>query len=790
MENKIELLAPAGSFEGLRAVIAAGADAVYIGGARFGARAYAENPEEDLLLEAIDYAHLRGVKVYLTVNTCVKEEEMKEVLPFITPYVRQGADAVLVQDFGVLTLLHEHFPELPLHASTQMTVTGAHAAKLLAGYGVTRIVPARELSFSEIRKIKEESSLEVETFVHGALCFCYSGQCLLSSLLGGRSGNRGRCAQPCRLPYDLGDGQKAYLSPKDLCAVKLLPQIIDAGVTSLKIEGRMKAPEYAAGVTAVYRRALDRYGKDPGHFSVSQKDMQTLFDLYNRSGFTDGYYARHNGPDMMASDLKELEVKTSRGQKDVYEQMHEAYIAHGKNVPVTGTCTVRAGDPVMVTVTCGELTGCAFGMTAEEAKKQPLGEERISENIRKTGGSGFEFTDLCTDTDGRSFVPISALNEVRRQAVEDLREKMLEPFRRKTADAPEPSAKKMGGKEETAAEKIKDRGAKSSGSRRPASFSLSASVETAEQFRALLDIAAVRTLYVPIPMLLDERACLSPACLQDMLRQAKEHGKAVFLALPYVERDESSQGPGHCELREIINRARELCDTGLDGFLVRSLESFARMKEAGMLSRCVIDAGLYTWNRRAKDFFRDEGVLRDTAPYELNEKELYGRDNTGSEIVLYGRLPLMVTAQCIRKNTSGCLKMKKVHSDLVPVNSVNARKVHSDLVPVNSNLVPVNGAAAGSGQLMLTDRTGRQFPVKNECVFCYNVLYNSVPLNLFDEMSAVRAMGFAFGRLSFTDESGARCRSIAENCAEALGSERKIKTDEEHTKGHFSRGVL
>lgn len=255
MGSGIEILAPAGSVETMRAALNGGADAVYIGGSRFGARAYADNPDETALLAAIDEVHLRGKKLYMAVNTLLKEREMDELYHFILPYYREGLDGVIVQDFGVLARLKSWFPSLPLHASTQMTLTGWEEAARLKADGVSRIVPSRELSLEEIRQIHERVDVEIEAFVHGALCYCYSGQCLLSSFIGGRSGNRGRCAQPCRLPYKVGKDQKTryLLSPKDICTLKDIPDLVDAGIISFKIEGRMKKPEYAALVSFMYR---------------------------------------------------------------------------------------------------------------------------------------------------------------------------------------------------------------------------------------------------------------------------------------------------------------------------------------------------------------------------------------------------------------------------------------------------------------------------------------------------------------------------------------------------------
>ncbi|MBO7709706.1 MAG: U32 family peptidase [Lachnospiraceae bacterium] len=308
-----ELLAPGGSFEGICAAVNAGADAVYAAGTMFGARAYADNPEEDMLLKAIDYCHLHGAKLYMTVNTLLKERELEENLTtFLRPYYEQGVDAVLVQDPGTLCLIRERFPDLPLHASTQMSVQSPDGARLAAALGISRIVPARELTLPEIRQIYEETGMEIECFIHGALCYSYSGQCLMSSLIGGRSGNRGRCAQPCRKRYTLSEGKGRLLSDpaapyllslKDICALQVLPELIDAGVASFKIEGRMKRAEYAAGVTAVYRKYIDLYMQQGmAGYRVDEADIRILQDLYNRGGFSSGYYHVTHTPKMMVMD--------------------------------------------------------------------------------------------------------------------------------------------------------------------------------------------------------------------------------------------------------------------------------------------------------------------------------------------------------------------------------------------------------------------------------------------------------------------------------------------------------
>ena len=279
----------------------------------FGARAYADNPDRDGLLSAIDYCHLHGAKLYMTVNTLMKERELEgELASFLRPYYEHGLDAVLVQDLGALRLIRSCFPDLSIHASTQMSIQSADGARLAASLGISRIVPARELGLSEIREIYDRTGIEIECFIHGALCYSYSGQCLMSSLIGGRSGNRGRCAQPCRKRYVLTDekgqriskGSEAYLlSLKDICALRILPELIEAGIASFKIEGRMKRPEYAAGVTAVYRKYIDLYEEAGAeNYHVDEEDIRILMDLYNRGGFSDGYYHVRNAPAMMVMD--------------------------------------------------------------------------------------------------------------------------------------------------------------------------------------------------------------------------------------------------------------------------------------------------------------------------------------------------------------------------------------------------------------------------------------------------------------------------------------------------------
>ena len=353
--REIEVLAPAGSFDTMKAAYKAGADAVYMGGPMFGARAYADNADAGQMLSAIDYAHLHGRKLYMTVNTLLKNTEIEGQLEdYIRPFYEQGLDAVIVQDLGVMEMIHTLFPDMAIHASTQMTVCGTDYGKWLRDHGASRIVTPRELDLSEIADMKQQTGVEIETFVHGALCYCYSGQCLMSSILGGRSGNRGRCAQPCRLPYQTAlccgengrrsEKRKAQelcpLSLKDISTIEILPQILEVGVTSLKIEGRMKQPGYTAGVTSVYRKYLDLlFEKGAENYRVAEEDKRYLLDLFNRGGSCTGYYQMQNGPSMMAFSN---EKKTG----DVSPVLRK------KKEKIQGTFILFPGSPAILDVSC------------------------------------------------------------------------------------------------------------------------------------------------------------------------------------------------------------------------------------------------------------------------------------------------------------------------------------------------------------------------------------------------------------------------------------------------------
>ncbi|MBR1691747.1 MAG: U32 family peptidase, partial [Lachnospiraceae bacterium] len=427
MKRTVELLAPAGNMECLRTAINAGADAIYIGGDRFGARAYAENFDQEALCEALDYAHLFGRRVYLTLNTLLKEEELLQIPSYVSPFYEAGLDGVIVQDFGVVRILKKYFADLKLHASTQMTVTGADGARLLREQGICRVVPARELSLQEIARIKQEAGVEVEAFIHGAMCYCYSGQCLFSSFLGGRSGNRGRCAGPCRLPYDIvgengrvnSKAEQYPLSLKDLGVLPILPKLIGACIDSFKIEGRMKSPEYVAGVTSIYRKYIDLYMQSQSGFAIEPEDLRHLKSLYTRGAMETGYYERKNGRSMVTLSKGGYENAVS----DFGREMKSRYVDASRKLPLRGRAVLHIGEPARLTLeTAGAPGGTepqgqlaaergdvrfeAVGDTAvQEAQNCPMQETDIKKQLFKTGNTVFEIGELIIEKDSKVFLP-------------------------------------------------------------------------------------------------------------------------------------------------------------------------------------------------------------------------------------------------------------------------------------------------------------------------------------------------------------------------------------------------
>lgn len=727
---RTELLAPAGSYKGLQAVVKAGADAVYIGGRMFGARAYAKNPEKDEMLEAIDYAHLHGKKIYLTVNTLLKNQELfGELYDFLAPYYAQGLDAVIVQDFGVLSFIKKEFPGLPIHASTQMAVTGPHGAGLIQEAGASRIVTARELSLKEIRDIYERTGAEIESFVHGALCYCYSGMCLFSSMLGGRSGNRGRCAQPCRLPYTAyqqgkqinGKNQSYLLSPKDMCTIEILPELLQAGVYSLKIEGRMKRPEYAAGVTAIYRKYLDLFERHPESYQIEAEDMQELLDLYQRDGFNKGYYQVHNGKEMMAvRNQKEQNKKQNiQGKRNeiLFERLKKQYLDAKLQEKITGTLVLCTDAPAVLDLDFQNTHVQVMGDMVEPAQRQPLTQDRVKKQMEKTGQTPFDFEHLEVITDEAGFLPMQSLNELRRAGLEKLEASYLSQYRRKL---PEKDTESWTEREETLDSEQK----------------WYVSVEQKEQWEAALSQEEVDGIYCSISMYSVKN--FREEVLQD-IQVTHQAGKEYYLTLPYVLRE-----------GRLDNRIQAIREVGksADGFVIRNLEELGYLKNLGLERKAVGDYSLYSFNDLSQNFLEDMGLLRTTVPLELNGKEIRRKECSRSEMIVYGYYPMMISAQCVKKTCGTCDHQ--------------------------------------SGTVQLKDRYGNYFMTKSFCDFCYTVIYNSVPTSLWEETEQIKSAGVQALRMNFTWENRKECKRLLELFVQKKKNAFKMQ---DATKGHFKRGV-
>lgn len=624
MRNKdFELLAPAGNLEIFKGVIESGADAVYVGGSMFGARAYANNFTEEELLEAIDFAHLRGVKVYLTVNTLIKNSEFSKLYDYLLPYYKRGLDAVIVQDIGVVKAIHEYFPSMEIHTSTQMTVTGADGVRFLSQFGVTRVVMAREVSLAEMKRIHEETGMELEAFVHGALCYSYSGQCLFSSILGGRSGNRGRCAQPCRLPYTVEGKKDEYiLSLKDMCGIKALDKLHDAGVYSLKIEGRMKQLEYACGVVKYYRSYIDSMKP------VSDADYDRIKALGNRCGFTDRYYFEHNGSDMVTY------VKPN------FVSNAEEPSPEKRKLSIEGELVLREGEPGSLTVKRGDVTYKASIEPVSAALKAPLDKKAAIDRINKTGDTDFEFSHIKAQIGENVFVPNGALNKLRRDAISGLCDKLLKEYYRDDARYVDISSlsklPEHAIKSDAAHETIND-------------YTTICSCMTRAQLDTLVTYDCFDVFYLDFDMY--DRNTLIQQFADDVKCLTKRN-KKVYLMLPMIFRADSSD--------YFVSIAKELDKVSFEGFVVKNYEELYLTENLFTDKKVILDHNMYTFNDVSKSAFFEHGVSGDTVPLELNSREIMHRNNIGSQMIVYGYYPLMTTANCVHKNTKGCDKKQKL----------------------------------------------------------------------------------------------------------------------------------
>lgn len=820
--RKIEILAPAGSIDSLKAAINASCDAVYIGGAKFGARAYADNLTEELMLQAIDYAHIHDTKIYLTVNTLLKNKELEhELYDYLVKYYEQGIDAVIVQDTGVLHFIHEHFPNLDIHGSTQMTLTMAKGANVLKQMGLTRLVTSRELGLEEIKNIRKGTDLEIETFVHGALCYCYSGQCLMSSMFGGRSGNRGRCAQPCRMPYQLkgdnkvlnSDKDKYVLSPKDISTIDMIPDLIEAGIDSFKIEGRMKRPEYAAGVTYMYRKYVDRYlefGKEKyesymqDHKEELNEDILLLQDLYNRGGFSQGYFVNRNGRNMISlsrpnhsgvhvgkvksvnggkaqiqliqninpqdileirEDEKLYEFTVKNGEKagNIYsvnlgkgspvkpgflvyrtknnfllDQLGEDYLKEEVKMPITGKVIIDTGEPIILELNYGNIHVRVNGDIVEAAMNQPMTEDKIRKQIMKTRETSYVLRDLQISIKGNPFIPVQKLNELRRQGIEALSEAITSQYRRIAEHEP----KEIFGVVKCS----KNNGMNNMG--------ISVSVFDKNQLSAACSYPEVTAVYMDSDIV----------PFQDLLKLTKivkESNKKCYIILPHIFRKTTY---------ELYRQNKNILeDNTIDGYILRNLEEYDFIHSVLNVTQSgkdlIADYNLYVMNREAAAFWRDLGIVRLTAPVELNYSELKELNGIYNDIIVYGKIPLMVSAQCLAKTTSGW-------------NNKNYNKTSDEPC-----------CLANTDKIELMDRFDKNFQVKRHCRECYNTIYNSQCLSLLNYKEQVLSIEPKNIRLNFTFETPEETGKVIYSFIQKYVYNNYVDEIENYTRGHFKRGI-
>ncbi|MFZ2887669.1 MAG: U32 family peptidase, partial [Ruminococcus bromii] len=566
---------------------------------------YANNFTEEELLEAIDFAHLRGVKVYLTVNTLIKNSEFSKLYDYLLVYYKRGLDAVIVQDIGVVKAIHEYFPSMEIHTSTQMTVTGADGVRFLSQFGVTRVVMAREVSLAEMKRIHEETGMELEAFVHGALCYSYSGQCLFSSILGGRSGNRGRCAQPCRLPYTVEGKKDEYiLSLKDMCGIKALDKLHDAGVYSLKIEGRMKQLEYACGVVKYYRSYIDSMKP------VTDADYDRIKALGNRCGFTDRYYFDHNGSDMVTYVKPNFVSNAAEPSPEK------------RKLSIEGELVLREGEPGSLTVKRGDVTYKASIEPVSAALKAPLDKKAAIDRINKTGDTDFEFSHIKAQIGENVFVPNGALNKLRRDAISGLCDKLLKKYYRNDARytdmsrltaLPEHVVKSDAAHDEA----IND-------------YTTICSCMTRAQLDTLISYECFDVFYLDFDMY-DRKTLIQQ--FADDVKSLTKRKKKVYLMLPTIFRADSSD--------YFVSIAKELDKVSFEGVVVKNYEELYLTENLFTGKKVILDHNMYTFNDVSKSAFFEHGVSGDTVPLELNSREIMHRNNIGSQMIVYGYYPLM-----------------------------------------------------------------------------------------------------------------------------------------------------
>ncbi len=789
--NQPELLAPAGSFAALTAAVSAGCDAVYLSGQKFGARANAENFTNETLPAALDFAHLKGVKVYYAANTLIKEVEMEDLLQQVRFLYREGIDALIVQDLGVYELIRRNFPKLPLHASTQMTVHNLNGVKFAQKLGFERVVLSRELSLKEIEEIRSEVSIELECFIHGALCYCYSGQCLMSSMIGGRSGNRGTCAQPCRLPYELysdnkkiSQNQDRYLlSPKDIQTLDILPALIQSGIHSFKIEGRMKNPNYVGLMTALYRKYMDMYFENPNNYQVQTEDIKDMHQIYNRGGFSNGYYFLNGGKSTMSItrpnhqgikvgevskiiDSRNLQMRldTSVLQGDCLEitsQNLDPYTFTSREnilTPLytfqTDTRGIKVNDPIHKLTDVGlaqriktnildkivklPVTMCFTAKIGQEMSLI-LNYNEIEIKVKgsvvaqaQTSAITAEKISVQLNKTGNDPIEISALTLDLDDAIfisikelNGLRREGIEQLLKAIIDPTKREDLEVTYKAIKNVNPLVNN-------------QLSVLLRNITQFETVIQYEVER-IYL-------ELNNFSKNEIESIVTQCKSKNIGVYLALPRIIR-----APYHEVVKKQLKALKHL---EIQGVMIRTLDVYDMVKQD---YEVVLDYTLNIFNNSALDFWEQKGFERNGISPELHYQELSKLKNSKAEMVVYGYLPLMVTTQCIQKNANSC---------------------------------------KSQGLLQLKDRKNMTFTVERDCSMCFNILYNALPIVLLDKYNDLKAIGIRKYRIELLHESPSEIHTIMSYALRMKNKENLSALEfdgtdvlKNYTRGHFARGI-
>jgi len=739
--KKIELLAPGGSVASIKAAINAGADAVYVGGSSFSARASANNLNDEELADIIDYLHLRGKRIHLAINTLIKDSEIKSVYSYASKMYEKGIDAFIVQDFGVMDFLNKYLPEAEIHTSTQMAVSGSGATKMLKSHtNIKRVILPREMSLDQISEIAENTDVDIECFAQGALCYSYSGMCLMSSLICERSGNRGRCAQSCRLPYTYNNSRPEYpLSMKELSSLDILPLIISSGVSSLKLEGRMRGYSYVGAVTGLYRKYIDRAvailsdnnkSKNPMNYYYLDKEDRGLLDrIFNRAGSTKSYFM---------SDIKDGMISLNNSSANFNEELaRDVYNKYSVLKPLKINAKIRlyAGSPASLTFLCNiDLDSIEVSVNGkdivETAKNMALSYESIYKRLKKSDDEYLVLKSLDIDSSGDVFMPVSSLNSLRREAYSLLKREIIKVrgfnHNRKSLACTDHNIPENVATKHIKSDIISD------------DFNISVYIQNLNLLKSVLEKPFVNRVYVEA----DELISLSDDEIITLSDRVHKKGMEFYLAVPHILEE-------GFDLNSLTR-----FDYLTDGYLVRNLQALALF--GGEKKPVVTDYLLYGLNRASVNYLKALGADMQTISMELNYGQILNlvKDEGmhGFEMVIYGDVVAMVSKQCVKRTHNKCNRISEI--------------------------------------VYLNDRKGYRFAVKSNCTGCYNVIYNSKKIflaDLYEKISKTRIRNF---RVDFLDENIDNVKMILDNVWLCLGNKSDRKFLNDYSRGHFNRGII